>query len=661
VAGLRAADSDDRNMWPDSVRILTECEAPEALFENVPGLITGSHGYFGTILKDLDEAGYSAVWDCVGAATVSAPHRRDRLWIYAWRRTGWEPKGLSLHAELEEGAWWPRDRVSGLLQELGRGEPIAGAWRRSGLLHDGSVYIVPTASVSTGRTLDGGWPKPMLNILTKPSTPPYWQPYPTPLSDAPVRPVGLTDEERCIFSTPTLLDCKLPKKQEVLDREHDEVRPGRAKPNNLRDQIAVEEGLRTWPTPMSSNWRSGEVSDEVFNRNGRPLQEEVARDSEEQQTWPTPTAALATGGQKSRGGKRSGELLLAGAVKEAEEQQTWPTPKASPSGPDFARAEREGSGGDDLVTAIAKDGERKEWPTPAVHEGGGTDEFLDAMVTKEGDPARFGERAYHPDAKWACQINLSRAVRFPAERENYPTPAPGTHGRGALACVSVVNALLRGETPDIQSLTPDVVLASELGRLGVREVVSFRNGEVIMHDGETRYVTVPEDDGERIEWPTVTLTDARGGRRSTARTEEWESNPGTTLLDATLEAGGEGTEGWEDDLKKKAAPPQLSPDWVEWLMGWPLGWTRLVNGTIQAGMDEWAGAIRMNRWWWREPEGVPRVTRHKADRVTRLKALGNGQVPATTAAAWLLLEATARAIEAGDAEICDLADLFGMG
>jgi len=28
--------------------------------------------------------------------------------------------------------------------------------------------------------------------------------------------------------------------------------------------------------------------------------------------WPTPTAALATGGQVSRGGKRKGELLLAG-------------------------------------------------------------------------------------------------------------------------------------------------------------------------------------------------------------------------------------------------------------------------------------------------------------------------------------------------------------
>lgn len=31
--------------------------------------------------------------------------------------------------------------------------------------------------------------------------------------------------------------------------------------------------------------------------------------------WPTPTAALASGGQISRGGKRKGELLLAGMVK----------------------------------------------------------------------------------------------------------------------------------------------------------------------------------------------------------------------------------------------------------------------------------------------------------------------------------------------------------
>lgn len=39
---------------------------------------------------------------------------------------------------------------------------------------------------------------------------------------------------------------------------------------------------------------------------------------------------------------------------------------------------------------------------------------------------------------------------------------------------------------------------------------------------------------ERPTLPTATASDARGSRRSTARTGEWSSNPGTTLLDAAL-------------------------------------------------------------------------------------------------------------------------------
>jgi hypothetical protein len=44
------------------------------------------------------------------------------------------------------------------------------------------------------------------------------------------------------------LNCK---SQEALDHEHDTARPGRTNPNNLRDQVAVQEGLRLWPTPST--------------------------------------------------------------------------------------------------------------------------------------------------------------------------------------------------------------------------------------------------------------------------------------------------------------------------------------------------------------------------------------------------------------------------
>lgn len=74
---------------------------------------------------------------------------------------------------------------------------------------------------------------------------------------------------------------------------------------------------------------------------------------------------------------------------------------------------------------------------------------------------------------------------------------------------------------------------------------------------------------------------------------------------------------------------QLNPDWVEWLMGWPIGWTSLEPVTE----PEWLS-------WEIDPADngyIPRIASGVKDRVNRLKAIGNGQVPAVVATAWNLL------------------------
>jgi len=73
----------------------------------------------------------------------------------------------------------------------------------------------------------------------------------------------------------------------------------------------------------------------------------------------------------------------------------------------------------------------------------------------------------------------------------------------------------------------------------------------------------------------------------------------------------------------------LNPTWVEWLMGWPIGWTSMEPITD----IDW-------RDWKTDPadEGeVPRVTSGIKHRVGRLKAIGNGQVPQVAAMAWNIL------------------------
>ncbi len=74
---------------------------------------------------------------------------------------------------------------------------------------------------------------------------------------------------------------------------------------------------------------------------------------------------------------------------------------------------------------------------------------------------------------------------------------------------------------------------------------------------------------------------------------------------------------------------QLNPDWVCWLMGWPIGWSSLER-------------IKELVWLSWEVDtaddgSIPRVATDIKDRVNRLKAIGNGQVPQCVAAVWKLL------------------------
>jgi hypothetical protein len=106
------------------------------------------------------------------------------------------------------------------------------------------------------------------------------------------------------------MDSLSAKSQDALDYEHRTARPGRSNPNNLRDQVAVDEGQRIWPSPMASD---------------------------------------AIGNRTTKGKDRPDEGGLLQAAK------MWPTPKSTRSGPDYAREGRDGSGGDDLATFVVKE------------------------------------------------------------------------------------------------------------------------------------------------------------------------------------------------------------------------------------------------------------------------------------------------------------------
>ncbi len=81
VAGKRRGAEDDRNLWPEYLRIVREVRPQYVLAENVPGIITT---YIDTVLSDLEGEGYTCWTFNIPACAFDAPHRRQRIFVVAY-------------------------------------------------------------------------------------------------------------------------------------------------------------------------------------------------------------------------------------------------------------------------------------------------------------------------------------------------------------------------------------------------------------------------------------------------------------------------------------------------------------------------------------------------------------------------------------------------
>ena len=80
--GAGIAEGTRSGLWShyaDAIRIL---RPRLVIVENVAALLARG---IGRVLGDLAACGYDAEWDCIPAASVGAPHRRDRIFIIATR------------------------------------------------------------------------------------------------------------------------------------------------------------------------------------------------------------------------------------------------------------------------------------------------------------------------------------------------------------------------------------------------------------------------------------------------------------------------------------------------------------------------------------------------------------------------------------------------
>jgi DNA (cytosine-5)-methyltransferase 1 len=83
LAGKGAGLAGERSgLWFQYHRLIEEIRPQYAIIENVSALRTRG---LDAVLGSLAQIGYDAEWHCIPASAVGAPHRRDRIWITAFR------------------------------------------------------------------------------------------------------------------------------------------------------------------------------------------------------------------------------------------------------------------------------------------------------------------------------------------------------------------------------------------------------------------------------------------------------------------------------------------------------------------------------------------------------------------------------------------------
>lgn len=126
-------------------------------------------------------------------------------------------------------------------------------------------------------------------------------------------------------------------------------------------------------------------------------------------------------------------------------------------------------------------------------------------------------------------------------------------------------------------------------------------------------------ESQRINWPTPRATEWKGVGPLGSKSHKHRYLRG--YLDATVQ-------------ERQSQTGKLNPDWVEWLMGWPIGWTSLDPLDTELFLW-WKSTFGSTQYWDIDPSDfvdhprfmTPRLIDAQKHRNHRLKCCGNGQVP----------------------------------
>jgi DNA (cytosine-5)-methyltransferase 1 len=132
-AGLEGKRS---GLWWEFHRLIKEIKPSWAIIENVSALRNRG---LDQVLRSLDEIGYDAEWHCITAASIGAPHRRDRIWIVAYPRDSTRRDSITRSLRRDgEGELEERVRASETTETSGSSETSETVAYSQGKLSDGN-------------------------------------------------------------------------------------------------------------------------------------------------------------------------------------------------------------------------------------------------------------------------------------------------------------------------------------------------------------------------------------------------------------------------------------------------------------------------------------------------------------------------------------------
>ena len=119
VAGKQKGKGDDRYLWPEMLRVITELRPRCVVGENVPGILRIAAGQ---VVKDLERAGYHVVVFNFEAAAVGAWHRRSRVFFVGIADVA-DADDSRLHDSIRKENQFDCGRENDICKQSG------GAWR----------------------------------------------------------------------------------------------------------------------------------------------------------------------------------------------------------------------------------------------------------------------------------------------------------------------------------------------------------------------------------------------------------------------------------------------------------------------------------------------------------------------------------------------------